>query len=110
MTGEENWYIIFCKEEKKEILDNMRGRSRKRSIRNVREKALLAAILAGAAFMMIFLFVGLKNRTSKGKMQGLAMRNMPTHWGKRMETKPSYGTARAILANLAGRNKSSLLI
>ncbi len=45
MTGEENWYIIFCKEEKKEILDNMRGRSRKRSIRNVREKALLAAIL-----------------------------------------------------------------
>ena len=70
MTGEENWYIIFCKEEKKEILDNMRGRSRKRSIRNVREKALLAAILAGAAFMMIFLFVGLKNRTSKGQNAG----------------------------------------
>ena len=43
----------------------MRGRSRKRSIRNVREKALLAAVLAGAAFMVIFLFVGLKNRTSK---------------------------------------------
>ena len=88
----------------------MRGRSRKRSIRNVREKALLAAVLAGAAFMVIFLFVGLKIGQAKSKKQRLAMRNMPTHWGKRMETKPSYGMARAILANLAGRNKPSRLI